>query len=144
LWLGDWVLAVFVAAVLGAVIYWLAAITGQVRWGIRAGMLALIGGLASYSYLAWVLSRDPPQSLGGIEWSVFFSTMVGCVLGLLLTFAWRYLSGMNSPLTVFGESPRSDSYRRLNQPAAEESPSEDNDAAEAASAHQSESQTGEK
>jgi hypothetical protein len=142
--LGDWVLAVFVAAVLGALIYWLSAITGQVRWGVRAGLLALIGGLASYSYLAWILARSPPETLGAVEWSVFFSTVVGCVLGLLLTFAWRYLSGLSGPMAAIGDAPRSDSYRRLiNTPKSDNSP-EEGGAGTDGSAHQGEGEAGEK
>lgn len=90
--LSDWIMAVLVAALLSLAIYRLAALIGQVRWGVRAGFLTLIGGLVSYSYLALALYQNPPQQSDSISLNVFLSTLGGGVLGLVIALGWRFAS----------------------------------------------------
>jgi hypothetical protein len=69
--------------------YRLAALIGQVRWGIRAGLLALIGGLSFYSYLALQLPGSEKVLHGSIARGVFLATLIGAGIGLLLALLWR-------------------------------------------------------
>ncbi|MGW8250697.1 MAG: glycoside hydrolase family 3 N-terminal domain-containing protein, partial [Anaerolineales bacterium] len=48
----DWVVAIILSSAISFVFYRLAALAGQVRWGVRGGFFALIGGLVAYCYLA--------------------------------------------------------------------------------------------
>lgn len=87
--LADWFVAIMLAVIISASSYRLAALIGQVRWGVRSGFFALIGGLIAYSYLALALpgSKEMLDPLGG--WAVLLVTGLGCVLGLLATWIWR-------------------------------------------------------
>jgi len=88
--LGEWILAVLLSGILAFAAYRFAALLGQVRWGIRAGFLAFIGGLAGYSYLALKM----PGSQFFLDWSLVLSAtiyaFIGSVLGILATIGWRY------------------------------------------------------
>ncbi len=85
----DWFVSLLLAIIISASAYRLSALIGQVRWGVRSGFFALIGGLIAYSYLALTLpgSKDMLESLGG--WAVLMVTTLGCTLGLLATWLWR-------------------------------------------------------
>jgi beta-N-acetylhexosaminidase len=80
-YLGEWLLALFIAAMVGMVNYSLAVWLSQVRWGVRGSFLALIGGLVVYSYLA--LGMPGSVSLirklgtGGVALCTFFGAVVG-------------------------------------------------------------------
>lgn len=132
LWLGDWLLAVLSAMAMGFLVYRLAAMTGQIRWGIRAGLLSLISGLVSYSYLAWLIWKSQPNELEVIGWSVLLTTIAGGIAGLVITLVWRFLAGRVRPPLAYVETPK------YNTPSHTETP-----APEAESAHQSEGQAGE-
>ncbi len=71
--------------------YRLAAYFGQVRWGVRSGFLALIGGLTAYCYLALGLpgSKNLLESFGA--WGIVLVTLLGCAAGMLATWSWRAL-----------------------------------------------------
>jgi len=79
-------------SVVGLSIYRISAVIGQVRWGIRSGFLAFIGGLVAYSYLALKLpgSMDLLDSSGGM--GVVLVTLLGCASGVIATWAWRQFS----------------------------------------------------
>ncbi len=85
----DWLVAVFLAIAISFGSYRLAALMGQVRWGIRSGFFALIGGLIGYCYLALSLpgSAEMLASIGG--WGVLLVTGLGSAIGLLATWIWR-------------------------------------------------------
>jgi len=85
----DWFVAIFVAVILGMSSYRLSALVGQVRWGVRGGFLALIGGLLFYSYLALGLpgSEFLIEKLAG--WGVILVTLIGSGLGILAAWGWR-------------------------------------------------------
>jgi beta-N-acetylhexosaminidase len=85
----DWFVAMLLAVIISSSAYRLSAWAGQVRWGVRSGFFALIGGLIAYCYLALALpgSEDMLLPLGG--WGVLLVTTLGCVLGLLATWIWR-------------------------------------------------------
>jgi beta-N-acetylhexosaminidase len=85
----DWLVAVLLAVAISFASYRLAALMGQVRWGIRSGFFALIGGLIGYCYLALSLpgSAEMHASIGG--WGVLLVTGLGSAIGLLATWIWR-------------------------------------------------------
>lgn len=85
----DWLIAVLLAIAISFASYRLAALMGQVRWGIRSGFFALIGGLIGYCYLALSLpgSTEMLTSIGG--WGVLLATSIGSLIGLLGTWVWR-------------------------------------------------------
>jgi beta-N-acetylhexosaminidase len=85
----DWFVAVILSAAISFAFYRLAALAGQVRWGVRGGFFALIGGLVAYCYLALSMpgSTEMQQSLGG--GGVLLVTSFGSFVGLLATMIWR-------------------------------------------------------
>ncbi len=91
--IGDWLIAVLFSTGLAWSAYRLSAVFGQVLWGMRAGFLALIGGLAFYSLLVlqadgnWLMDWTQSSAL-----SILVATLAGAALGLSLTFAWYTLS----------------------------------------------------
>lgn len=124
--LADWGLAVLIAAGLGFLAYRMAAYLGYVRWGIRAALLALVGGLAAYSYLAALAATDPASLSEPIKLRVLASALVGGLAGLAATAAWRYAlvkAAITGPLP---EAPQADSSRPRG-PARFHSAAEDDD-----------------
>lgn len=108
--LGDWLLAVILAALLGLAVYRLAALIGQIGWGVRAGFLALIGALSAYSILAWTVSTGDAKS-DSLVWSVFFSTIGGGLIGLAAALVWRYMTTLSIPPLPVIETARTPSER---------------------------------
>jgi beta-N-acetylhexosaminidase len=90
--LSDWLVALLITSGIAFVAYRLLAQIGQVRWGVRGAFLALIGGLASYSYLAMQMPGSKSLLEGSISRGVFLATLTGTVLGLLVTWIWRMVS----------------------------------------------------
>lgn len=87
----DWFLALAMSTLIALATYRFAALVGHVRWGVRSGFLALIGGLIAYIYLALRLP-------GGYEfiklysyWSVAGAIIIGSAIGILITWCWRFL-----------------------------------------------------
>ncbi len=96
--LSDWMVAVLLTSGIAFVAYRLLAQIGQVRWGVRGAFLALIGGLASYSYLALQMPGSKTLLEGSISRGVFVATLAGTLLGLLITWLWRIISrGYHEP-----------------------------------------------
>lgn len=89
--LGDWIFAVLIGAAVGWVFYRMSALVGQVRWGVRGGFLALIGGLLAYSYLALEMPVIPVVSEMSISRAVLITTLAGTMLGLFTTWLWRFV-----------------------------------------------------
>jgi len=88
-YLGEWLLALLIAAMVGILNYSLAIWLSQVRWGVRGGFLALIGGLAAYSYLALGM----PGSIAFIRKlgtaGVAFSVFLGAGFGVGVAWIWK-------------------------------------------------------
>jgi beta-N-acetylhexosaminidase len=89
--LTDWIMAMIMTAFVGILSYRLAAYIGQVRWGVRSGFLALIGGLAAYCYLALGLpgSQNLLELAGA--WGIVLVTLLGSAAGILAAWSWRAL-----------------------------------------------------
>jgi len=85
----DWLMALFVAAAIAFSVYRLAALIGQVRWGVRSGFLAWIGGLLAYSYLALKMPGSEALLQTSGAWGVILVTLLGCLSGILITWGWR-------------------------------------------------------
>lgn len=86
---GDWVLATLVTTAIALSSFRLAVQIGLVRWGLRGALLALIGGLIAYSYLALRLPGSETVLNGSISRGVLLVTLVGAGLGLLAAWSWR-------------------------------------------------------
>ena len=85
----DWFVAIILATTISFVFYRLSALAGHVRWGVRGGFFAIIGGLIAYCYLALSLpgSQAMQSVLGG--WGILLVTMIGSFVGLISTMIWR-------------------------------------------------------
>ncbi len=85
----DWFMAAMVIFITAYVAYRFAAILGDVRWGVRAGFMIVIGGLVAYSYLALKL----PGSTSALDeygaWAVIVIALAGSAIGILATIGWR-------------------------------------------------------
>jgi beta-N-acetylhexosaminidase len=90
--LTDWLFAILISGAVAWGSYRLAALAGQVRWGVRAGFLALIGGLLAYSYLALQMPGTQAMLESSVARSVFLFTLGGTMLGLLVVLTWRAIS----------------------------------------------------
>jgi beta-N-acetylhexosaminidase len=95
--LGDWFLALFVTLAVGGTIYWLTALFGVIRWGVRSGLLALIGGLIAYTYLAVEMPGSKQLLADTGAWGVFLTTFLGSSVGWGAAWSWQRFD-MNSRL----------------------------------------------
>lgn len=87
--LEDWFLAFLVSIVTGIMVYWFTISFSTMRWGIRSGLLTLIGSLLAYTYLA---VRLPGTSLiikTTGSWGVLVITLLGAGLGWSVGFGWQ-------------------------------------------------------
>lgn len=86
---GDWFLSLLITVGTGLSLYWIALSMGQIRWGVRTGFLALIGGMLGYTYLALKL----PGSIVLVEnqgaLGVLTVTFFGAVIGGAAALGWR-------------------------------------------------------
>jgi beta-N-acetylhexosaminidase len=89
--LTDWLVALFIIGGIAWSAYSLIALVGQMRWGVRAGLLAAIGGLLAYIYLALQLPGSERLLASSVSRSVFLSTLSGAAVGLFAAWMWRQL-----------------------------------------------------
>lgn len=87
--MGDWFLALVVAGVLAGGVYWLTALDSALRWGIRAGLLSISGGLLGYTYLAMGLPGSAILLQNTGRWGVLLFTVLGCLLGWVAGLSWE-------------------------------------------------------
>ncbi|HEX7975657.1 MAG TPA: glycoside hydrolase family 3 N-terminal domain-containing protein, partial [Anaerolineales bacterium] len=85
----DWLIAILVTLAIAFSSYQLSAMLGQMRWGLRGGLMALIGGLLAYSYLALQLPGSERLVHDSMSRSVLLVTLVGSGTGLVLAWLWR-------------------------------------------------------
>jgi beta-N-acetylhexosaminidase len=88
----DWMIAILVSGLVGWGCYQLAAFAGHVRWGVRLGFLAAIGGLLAYCYLVAGLPGSQDLLEGSISRAVLLSTATGSLVGLVAALIWRALT----------------------------------------------------
>jgi beta-N-acetylhexosaminidase len=88
----DWVLAAFLSIAFAVVIYWFTTLFGIIRWGLRAGLLALIGGLVAYTYLSIDLPGSS-QVLNNLNsWGILLVTLIGSGVGWGAALGWKRLA----------------------------------------------------
>jgi beta-N-acetylhexosaminidase len=87
----DWLMALFVTCILGLIAYRLVSLAGYVRWGVRAGFMAVIGGLVAYIYLALQMPGTQEMLDKSGAFAIMAMTSSGSLAGLLFTWAWRTL-----------------------------------------------------
>ena len=79
--MAEWVLALAISIVTGWVALRVGAISGHVRWGVRWGLAALIGGLLSYTYTVLNLPGVRWVSETPFHWGLLAITLAGSLLG---------------------------------------------------------------
>jgi beta-N-acetylhexosaminidase len=105
-YLGEWLLALLIAVLIGVLNYSLAIWVGLARWGVRGGFLALIGGLSAYSYLALGLpgSISLIHKMGTL--GIILISISGAGMGVGFTWIWKELQDLfrrkPNPRTVKG------------------------------------------
>ena len=90
--LGDWFLALIVTFTIGALIYWLTAQFGVLRWGVRGGFLALIGGMLGYTYLALGMPGSSSLLQHAGTWGVLLVTILGSSAGWGAAWGWQRIA----------------------------------------------------
>ncbi|MFM8320023.1 MAG: glycoside hydrolase family 3 N-terminal domain-containing protein, partial [Chloroflexota bacterium] len=98
--ISDWLIAVLTAGLLAFGAFRLSVMAGQVRWGVRAGFLALIGGVAAYSYIALKLPGSPALTGDSAALRVFLVTAVGTVLGMGGAGLWKLITERGFPRSL--------------------------------------------
>ena len=87
--ISDWIIASFVSIAIGAVIYWFTTTFGLIRWSVRASLLAIIGGLLAYSYIALGLpGSDQLIDIPG-AWGILLVTILGTGVGWGASYGWQ-------------------------------------------------------
>jgi beta-N-acetylhexosaminidase len=86
---GDWLIAILIIAAIGWTFYRLAALAGQIRWGIRGGFLAIIGGMLAYTYLALDFPGSEVLLEESIARGVVITSIAGCIAGIFIALLWR-------------------------------------------------------
>lgn len=85
---GDWIMALILAAGIAWLVYRYVSNSTAPGWGVRAGLLALIGGLAAYSYLALQLPGSEHLLAESAARGVFLATLGGTILGSVAAWSW--------------------------------------------------------
>jgi beta-N-acetylhexosaminidase len=92
---GDWLVALIVTALFSGANYWLINLKSGLRWGVRAALLPLIGGMFTYIYLAINLpgSDSMLQQMG--TWGVMLFVIFGAVIGAGAVWIWQMMDFRN-------------------------------------------------
>jgi beta-N-acetylhexosaminidase len=87
--LSDWLIATGVSIAIGAAIYWITTTLGLLRWGIRSGLLAIIGGLLAYMYIAIGLPGSEQLLNVPGAWGILLVTILGAGVGWGASYGWQ-------------------------------------------------------
>ncbi len=92
---GDWLVTLIVTTIISGVNYWLTNLKSGLRWGIRAALLPLIGGMFTYIYLAINMpgSDSMLKQLG--TWGVMLFVIFGAVIGVGVVWIWQMMDFRN-------------------------------------------------
>lgn len=87
--LTDWLIATIASIGIGVAIYWFTNTFGLVRWGLRSALLAIIGGILAYMYIASGLPGS--DQLLGIPgaWGILLITILGTAVGWGAAYGWQ-------------------------------------------------------
>lgn len=90
--IGDWAWAILVTAGVSLLSYRAFVAMKEARWGLRAALLAMVGGLLAYSYLALGLPGSAQVLEESALRTVILVSMAGALLGLGLTVVWQQIA----------------------------------------------------
>jgi beta-N-acetylhexosaminidase len=79
--IGDWSLAILAASLIGWGAYRSGTILGQVRWGMRWGLSAFIGGLLVYTYISIGMPGSSVILNIAGRWGVSIAILIGSGIG---------------------------------------------------------------
>jgi beta-N-acetylhexosaminidase len=89
---GGWMTSLVITSLVGMASFWVGRREGQLRWGVRTGLLVLIGGTLAYTYLALAL----PGSQNVLEQNQLAGLVIVAVLGgsvgWLASLVWKQLT----------------------------------------------------
>jgi beta-N-acetylhexosaminidase len=88
---GDWVMALLLATSISGVNYWLINLKSDLRWGVRAALLPLIGGMFMYIYLAINMPGSETMLKQMGIWGVILFVLIGAGLGAGGTWLWKMM-----------------------------------------------------
>jgi hypothetical protein len=73
----DWLATIIVIAIVSGISYWIISTRYGLRWGVRAALLPLIGGMVTYTYIAINMpgSEAMTNKLG--TWGYYWSFCLG-------------------------------------------------------------------
>lgn len=95
----DWFLILLISGASSLFAYQAGINIGRVRWAVRWGLTALIGGLLVGSYLALDLPGSSNILSFGGEWGLVLAVMSGAGLGWLAGWGWRkYNLNLRKPI----------------------------------------------
>jgi len=88
---GDWLLATILVVGLAATLFWLGSMRTNLKWGIRWGTLACVGGYIAFLYLTLGLpgTKDIINESGSI--AIGLISMAGCLLGWGIAGLWWWI-----------------------------------------------------
>jgi beta-N-acetylhexosaminidase len=86
---GDWLTALIVTIIISGANYWLINLKSGLRWGVRAALLPMIGGMFTYTYLAVNMpgSKTLLEQFG--VWGVMLIVVVGALIGVGAVWLWQ-------------------------------------------------------
>jgi hypothetical protein len=87
----DWLLSLVVIIFVSLFAYQGGALAGQVRWGVRSGLTALIGGLLANAYISFNLPGAASLVQDYHIWGIVLSVAGGSLLGWGAGLLWRVL-----------------------------------------------------
>jgi len=86
---GDWLIALVATVIISGTNYWFSNLKNGLRWGVRSGLIPLIGGMVTYTYLAVNL----PGSASMLEhmgtWAVVLLAIIGAAIGVAAAWIWQ-------------------------------------------------------
>ena len=88
---GDWLAALIVTGLISAANYWLINLKSGLRWGVRAALLPLIGGMFTYIYLAINMPGSQPMLKDMGTWGVILLVIIGALIGAGAIWIWQRL-----------------------------------------------------
>ncbi|MFL7894359.1 MAG: glycoside hydrolase family 3 N-terminal domain-containing protein [Anaerolineales bacterium] len=85
----DWILATGISILIAITIYWFTTTFGILKWSVRSGVLAFIGGILAYMYIAMSLpGSEQLLSIPG-SWGILMITVFGAGLGWVASYGWQ-------------------------------------------------------
>lgn len=89
----DWVIATGISLAIGAAIYWFTTTFGLLRWGVRSALLAILGGMLAYLYIAMDLpGSEQLLNIPG-AWGILAVTVLGTAVGWGASYGWQKFQG---------------------------------------------------